>query len=93
MTLFGSKEKFIEYLKSTLIPDLKSSGSVSTAEDFEEAIYWMQKQEIKAGVGLKKLDLLDFDTKADSQYLIAYINNTRNLVNELVDVIIELKEK
>lgn len=38
---FGSKAEFIEYLKFTLIPDLKASGKVETAKDFEEAIRWM----------------------------------------------------
>lgn len=39
---FSTKEEFISFLKRTLIPDLKESGSICTAEDFEEAIYWME---------------------------------------------------
>lgn len=37
-----TKEEFIRYLKETLIPDLQESGLDATAEDFEEAIYWME---------------------------------------------------
>lgn len=32
---------FIEYLKKTLIPDLKDSGKHATAEDFETAVFFM----------------------------------------------------
>jgi hypothetical protein len=39
-----SKEVFIGYLKDILIPDLRESGSNATADDFEEAIYWMTKK-------------------------------------------------
>lgn len=39
---FESAEAFIEYLTTTLIPDLKESGRTLTARDFEEAIYWME---------------------------------------------------
>jgi hypothetical protein len=38
---FGTKEEFIEYLRNTLIPDLRAAGNEATAEDFEEAIEWM----------------------------------------------------
>ena len=45
----GRKDSgFMGYLKHTLIPDLKESGSRATAEDFEEAIEWMQKGGIRA---------------------------------------------
>jgi len=40
---FDSKEDFINFLENTLIPDLKASGTDATAEDFEEAIYWMNQ--------------------------------------------------
>jgi hypothetical protein len=40
---FKTKEDFINFLKNTLIPDLRRSGTNETADDFEEAIYWMTK--------------------------------------------------
>jgi len=33
-----SAEDFVDYLKTTLIPDLKESGMVETANDFKKAI-------------------------------------------------------
>ena len=37
---------FIEYLKETLIPDLKESGKNSTANDFELAVLFMENSHI-----------------------------------------------
>lgn len=47
MIHFASKQEFIEYLRLTLIPDLVSSGRKATAEDFLEAIHWMNVEETK----------------------------------------------
>jgi hypothetical protein len=41
---FMNKEDFISFLEHTLIPDLKRSGTEATAEDFEEAIYWLRRK-------------------------------------------------
>ena len=37
-----TKEEFIAYLKSTLIPDLRESGRDGTASDFEAAVAFME---------------------------------------------------
>lgn len=42
--MWSSKEAFIEYLRGTLIPDLKESGCGATAEDFEKAIEYMESK-------------------------------------------------
>ena len=39
---FNNKNEFIDYLKNTLIPDLKEAGNNATAKDFEEAIHWLK---------------------------------------------------
>jgi len=39
---FETKEEFVDYLQNTLIPDLRASGRDGTAEDFEEALEWLQ---------------------------------------------------
>ena len=39
---FNNLNHFKEYLQNRLIPDLKESGMHATAEDFEEAIYWIE---------------------------------------------------
>lgn len=36
--LHTSEAEYLDYLKNTLIPDLKDSGSEATAEDFEEIV-------------------------------------------------------
>lgn len=36
-----TRERFVEYLQETLIPDLKDSGSDATAEDFETAVHFI----------------------------------------------------
>jgi hypothetical protein len=36
------KESFIQYLKETLIPDLRDMGMEYTADDFETAIDYME---------------------------------------------------
>jgi hypothetical protein len=46
MPNFGSSKEFVEYLKETLIPDLKEAGSCSLMEDFKEAIYWIERTNI-----------------------------------------------
>jgi hypothetical protein len=35
-------QDYIDWLEETLIPDLKDSGMVCTAEDFETCIEWME---------------------------------------------------
>ena len=35
---WSSKEEFIEYLETILIPDLQDSGSTATADDFMTAV-------------------------------------------------------
>jgi hypothetical protein len=35
--------EFVDYLKDTLIPDLRDSGMEATAEDFEEGLYWLEQ--------------------------------------------------
>ena len=47
MRLFDSSAEYIEYLQTTLIPDLLESGRRSTAKDFEEAIYWITNRTTK----------------------------------------------
>lgn len=37
-------DKFVKYLKETLIPDLYESGRTMTAEDFEQAVMWIEAQ-------------------------------------------------
>ena len=44
LNTYKTKEDFINFLENTLIPDLKRSGNDATAEDFEEAIYWITKK-------------------------------------------------
>lgn len=39
-------EEFIEYLETTLIPDLKESGRDATAEDFEKCVEYMQSRTV-----------------------------------------------
>lgn len=43
---FKSIEELCQFLEDTLIPDLKESGTVETAHDFEEVIYWLKKEQI-----------------------------------------------
>jgi hypothetical protein len=40
---FKNAHDFVNYLLRTLIPDLKKSGMDATAEDFQEAIFWITK--------------------------------------------------
>ncbi len=40
-----TREGFIEYLRKTLIPDLKDMGMVETAKDFETAIEFMEDED------------------------------------------------
>ena len=40
--IWSSKERFIEYLEATLIPDFIESGFEATAEDFETAVYYLK---------------------------------------------------
>jgi hypothetical protein len=35
---FNTAEEFVHYLRFTLIPDLKESGKVETARDFEQVV-------------------------------------------------------
>ena len=37
-----TKRDFIDYLRNTLIPDLRESGRDATADDFETAIKFME---------------------------------------------------
>lgn len=37
-----TREEFIRYLKGTLIPDLRQSGSCATAADFAAAVLFME---------------------------------------------------
>lgn len=39
---FETAQDYINYLRNTLIPDLRDSGFDATADDFEEAIYWIE---------------------------------------------------
>jgi len=39
---FRTADDFCDYLESTLIPDLFESGNDATAEDFQEAVYWIR---------------------------------------------------
>ena len=45
------REDFIQFLKETLIPDLKLSGNHSTAEDFETAVFFMDTIPTVLGTG------------------------------------------
>ena len=40
---FNSKEEYMDYLTHTLIPDLLKSGNDATANDFKEAIFWINQ--------------------------------------------------
>ena len=40
---FKSVYDFVNYLSRTLIPDLKKSSMEATAQDFQEAIFWITK--------------------------------------------------
>lgn len=44
MVNFISSEEFVSYLEDTLIPDLRESGSDATADDFEEAVFWIEHE-------------------------------------------------
>jgi|13_taG_2_1085334.scaffolds.fasta_scaffold26453_3 hypothetical protein len=44
-----TREDFIRFLETTLIPDLHASESHSTAEDFETAIHFMKGKTIYDG--------------------------------------------
>jgi len=46
-TEWESKEEFIDYLENTLIPDLKESDHVATAEDFETAVGFMRDGDLR----------------------------------------------
>lgn len=39
-----TREEFIDYLRETLIPDLRESGRDCTADDFETAIEFMEER-------------------------------------------------
>ena len=41
--IWSSKERFIEYLEDTLIPDFIESGMEYTAEDFKTAVYYLKE--------------------------------------------------
>jgi hypothetical protein len=45
MPIYESKEKFIKYLTEDYIPKLKFRGFFFTADQFEEAVYWLLKGE------------------------------------------------
>jgi hypothetical protein len=40
------REEFVNYLETTLIPDLKESGHVNTAEDFETAVEFINNPDV-----------------------------------------------
>ena len=41
MPNFDTVNDFVAYLTETLIPDLQDSGFEATADDFSEAVYWL----------------------------------------------------
>lgn len=45
MPRFESKEMYIEFLEEKFIPKLKNLGFIFTANEFEEAIYWLREGE------------------------------------------------
>lgn len=45
---FKTKAEFVKFLEGTLIPDLKKELMPDTAHDFEEAVYWIKKEESKS---------------------------------------------
>jgi hypothetical protein len=45
MPIYESKEKFIKFLTEDYIPKLRFRGFFFTAEQFEEAVYWLLKGE------------------------------------------------
>jgi hypothetical protein len=49
------RRAFVKYLQETLIPDLKESGSLAMAEDFEEAVEF-----IKDGVLANRKNAMEF---------------------------------
>ena len=42
-TKWKTKAELINFLSNTLIPDLRASGTDATADDFEDAVEFMQK--------------------------------------------------
>ena len=42
MPTFNTASEYVAYLRETLIPDLRDSGSEATADDFDEAVHWLQ---------------------------------------------------
>ena len=54
-----TKDDFIYYLKMTLIPDLRASGTNATAEDFETAIRWINSDDIVLQRAIEKARFLD----------------------------------
>jgi len=47
MPYYADPEHYIDFIESTLIPDLRESGQRRLAQDFEEAVYW-----IRDGMGI-----------------------------------------
>jgi hypothetical protein len=46
-----TKPEFINYLETTLIPDLKEGGSEATAQDFEQCIQFMRPSFMDVRIG------------------------------------------
>jgi hypothetical protein len=55
---FGDVKKYVAFLKGTLIPDLKESGKVETAKDFEAMIKFLDGA--KQANGMTKEHFINF---------------------------------
>lgn len=59
MPYYDNPREYIDFLESTLIPDLRESGQRRLADDFEEAIYWLSRrgphQSIRRSAGEERL--------------------------------------
>ena len=53
---FKNKLEFIDYLENTLIPSLKESGNTATAEDFETALHYLSRGDIRTLIREKNIN-------------------------------------
>lgn len=93
---FDSKEEFIQYLEDTLIPDLRAGGSDATADDFEEAIFWLKELgESTLNEGLDTLYLRDEKLTNEQKFGIAMrqVRNNLTEIESLIQKSVRLKQE
>jgi hypothetical protein len=45
MPIFNTKEMYLIFLREKYIPKLRAMGFIFTADQFEEAIYWLHGEQ------------------------------------------------